>query len=62
MRRKHQLNLFLAVESETTAVPETTPIGATNQSSAEQATGNIAGTGPLPSSATSEQNLRFESK
>lgn len=58
MRKEHQLHLFLLfldVESEATAVPETTPVEATNQSSAEQATGTS-----LPSSATSEQNLRLD--
>jgi len=47
--------MFLAGEDDTVNVtPVTTPIGlSTNQSSSEQATGT------LPSSASSEQNLRL---
>jgi hypothetical protein len=49
-----KLYFILAAESETTTIPETTPIGSTNQSPGYQAT-----TGTLPSFITSDQNLRF---
>jgi len=46
---------FLAVESGVSNIPDSAPAGgSTNQSSARQATG------ALPSSASSEQNSRFD--
>lgn len=44
---------FLAADSDSTTQPETASVGSTNQTSEEQATR------PSPSSATSDQNLRF---